>query len=192
MKQLYNENEHREREEIYRHVTNEYWWRNLYRDYEKHVINCESCQLRTLNREKKAFHFIWILSLFQKIDIDCVYLFQSRLIKTFVVIKDDLIEWIKTRVLLDLKTKTVAKFLWKDIIYRFECFESIVINEDFENKTIIKEVLNRYKIRIKLTSIYYASINEMIKREHRSLINVLLKLIENKIEQWSQHFNAIL
>ena len=43
-----------------------------------------------------------------------------------------------------------------------------------------------------MTSTYYASINEMIEKEHRSLINVLLKLIENKIKRWSQHFHAML
>ena len=57
------------------------------------------------------------------------------------------------------------------------------MNEDFENKTITEELLNRYKIRIKLISTYHALINEMIKKEHRSLINVLSKLIENKIER---------
>ena len=57
------------------------------------------------------------------------------------------------------------------------------MNEDFENKTVTKELLNRYRIRIKLTSTYHASINEMIEKEHRSLINVLSKLIENKIER---------
>ena len=192
LKQLHDENEHREQKEIYRHVTDRYWWRNFYRDCEKYVVSCESCQLRALNREKKAFHLIWISGLFQKIDIDCVHLFQSKLMKALVVIKNDLIEWMKIRVLFNLKAKTVAKFLWKNIICRFECFESTVMNEGLKNKVVTEELLNRYRIQIKLTSTYYASINEMIKRGHRSLINVLSKLIENKIGRWSQHFHAML
>ena len=192
LKQLYDKSEHRGREKIYRRVTDRYWWQNLYRDCEKYVVNCESCQLRALNREKKTLHLIWISGLFQKINIDCVYLSQSRLMKAFVVIRNDLTEWMKTRALFNLKAKTVAKFLWKNIICRFECFESIVMNEDFENKAVTKKLLNRYRIQIKLISTYYASINEMIKREHQPLINVLLKLIENKIERWSQHLHAML
>ena len=66
------------------------------------------------------------------------------------------------------------------------------MNENFENKIVTKELLNRYRIRIKLTSTYYASINEMIEKEHRLLINVLLKLIKNKIGRWFQHFHAML
>ena len=57
LKQLHDENGHRERKEIYWRVTNKYWWRNLYRDCEKYVVNCKSCQLRAFNREKKALHF---------------------------------------------------------------------------------------------------------------------------------------
>ena len=112
--------------------------------------------------------------------------------KALIVTRNDLTEWVKTYVLFNLKAKTVAKFLWKNIICRFEYFESTVMNEDLENKTVTKKILNRYKIQIKLTSTYYALINEMIKREYQSLINVSLKLIERKIERWSQHFHAIL
>ena len=57
------------------------------------------------------------------------------------------------------------------------------MNEDLENKAVTKELLNRYKIRVKLTSTYHALINEMIKRKYRSLINVLSKLTEDKIER---------
>ena len=142
--------------------------------------------------KKKALHFIWISNLFQKIDIDCVHLSQSKLMKAFVIIRNDLIEWIKIRVLFNLKVKTVAKFLWKNIICCFKYFESIVMNEDFENKIVTEELLNRYRIQIKLTSIYHVLINEMIEKEHRSLINVLSKLIENKIERWFQHLYAML
>ena len=57
------------------------------------------------------------------------------------------------------------------------------MNGGLENKTVTKKLLNRYKIRIKLTSTYHALINKMIERGHRSLINVLSKLIEDKIER---------
>ena len=57
------------------------------------------------------------------------------------------------------------------------------MNEDFENKAVTEELLNRYRVRIKLTSTYHASINEMIEKEHRPLMNALLKLTENKIER---------
>ena len=107
------------------------------------TVNHVSC---VLSIEKKTFHLIWISNLFQKMNIDCVYLSQSRLIKTLVIIKNDLIKWMKTCVLFNLRAETVAKFLWKNIICRFECFESIVMNKDFENKIVTKKLLDRYKV----------------------------------------------
>ena len=183
LKQLHNENKYRERERTYRRVMYKYQWRNLYRDCEKFVVNYESYQLHVLNRKNQAFHFTWISSLFQKIDIDCVHLSQLELMKAFIMIRKNLTDCIKTRTLFNLRAKTVEKFLWKNIIYRFKCFELTVMNEDFKDKTIIKNFLNRYRVQIKLISVYDVLINEIIKKEHQSLMNVLSKLIENKIKQ---------
>ena len=72
----------------------------------------------------------------------------------------------KNSCLFNLRTETVAKLLYKNIICRFKCFKLIVMNKDFEKKIIIKELLNRYRIRIKLTSTYYALINEMIEEKY--------------------------
>ena len=46
-----------------------------------------------------------------------------------------------------------------------------------------RKLLNKYKVKIKVISIYYLFINEIIERKHRPLINILSKLIEKKIEQ---------
>ena len=43
LKQFHDESEHRKRKETYRRVTNKYWWKNFYRNCEKHVVDCESC-----------------------------------------------------------------------------------------------------------------------------------------------------
>ena len=99
------------------------------------------------------------------------------------MIKNDLMDWIETYVLFNLRTKIVANFLWKNIIYYFKYFESTIINEGFENKMITKKLLNRYSIRIKLILIYHTWINEMGKRKHWPLMNVLLKLTKDKVER---------
>ena len=153
------------------------------------TMNHVSCVF-SIEKKSASFHLN-----FEFVSEDKYWLCSSVSVETDEDIrydKNDLTEWMKIRALFNLRTKIVAKFLWKNIICCFECFESTVINEDFENKTVTEELLNRYRIRIKLTSTYHASINEMIEKEHRSLINVLSKLIENKIERWFQHFHAML
>ena len=106
-----------------------------------------------------------------------------------MMIKNDLIKWMKVRALFNLKANIVAKFLWKNIICCFECFESTVINEDSENKIMIRKLLNKYRVKIKLISIYHSFFNEMIEKKHRLLINVLSKLIKKKL---NDNFNIFM
>ena len=58
LKQFHDENEYYNYEETYWGIANRYWWRNLYRNCKKYVVNYESHQLRALNRKKETLHFI--------------------------------------------------------------------------------------------------------------------------------------
>ena len=182
LKQLHDENEYKSRENIYRRVTNKYWWRNLYKDCKKYVINCDVCQRKKFNRKKKALHFIWMSTSFKKIDINCVHISASETMKMMMIVRNDLIEWMKTRALFNLKTDTIVKFIWQDVISRHECFDVAILNEDFENKKIIKQLLQRYRIKIKIVSSYHLMINDMIKRNHQFIVDALSKLTNDKFK----------
>ena len=112
--------------------------------------------------------------------------------KTLIAMRNDLIEWIKIRALSNLKSNIIVKFVWKNIICRFKYFESAMMNKKFENKVIIKQLMNRCKIKIKINLTYYLMNNKIIERKHRSIINILSKMIKNKIKLWFQHFYTIL
>ena len=144
LKQLHDESEHKNQKNIYQCVTDKYWWRNLYKDYKRYVVNCDVCQRKKFNRKKKTLHFTWMLTFFKKIDINCVHMLASKIIKTMMIIQNDLTEWMKVRALFNFKINTIVKFIWQDVISRHECFDIAILNEDFENKKIIKQLLQRY------------------------------------------------
>ena len=83
-----------------------------------------------------------------------------------MIARDDLTEWMKTRALFNFKINTIVKFIWQDVISRHECFDIAILNEDFENKKIIKQLLQRYRVKIKIVSFYHSMTNDMIKREY--------------------------
>ena len=56
------------------------------------------------------------------------------------------------------------------------------MNEDFENKKIIKQLLQRYQVKIKIVSFYHLMINDMIKRDHQFIVDALSKLTNDKFE----------
>ena len=129
---------------------------------------------------------------FKKIDINCVHMFSSEIMKTMMIARNDLTEWMKTRALFNFKIDTIAKFIWQDVISRHECFNIAILNENSENKKIIKQLLQKYRVKIKIISFYHSMTNNMIKREHQFIVDALSKLTNDKIKMWSQHLHAIL
>ena len=57
-----------------------------------------------------------------------------------------------------------------------------MIDEEFKNKAITRQVMSRYRIKIKLNLTYHSMSNERIEKEYRLIINVLSRLIKTKIE----------
>ena len=116
----------------------------------------------------------------------------SKTMKIMIIIRNDLIEWMKTRALFNFKIDTIVKFIWQDVINRYECFDIAILNEDFENKKIIKQLLQKYRVKIKIVLSYHSMINDMIERNHQLIVNALSKLTNDKFKMWFQHLHAIL
>ena len=61
--------------------------------------------------KKKSLHFTWMLTSFKKIDINCVHIFASETMKAIIIIRDNLIKWMKIRALFNFKINTIVKFI---------------------------------------------------------------------------------
>ena len=88
----------------------------------------------------------------------------------------------KARALFNFKIDIIVKFIWQDVINRYECFDIAILNEDFENKKIIKQLLQKYRIKIKIISSYHSMINDMIKWDYQFIVDALSKLTNDKFE----------
>ena len=111
-------------------------------------------------------------------------MFSSETMKTMMIARNDLTEWMKVYALFNFKINTIAKFIWQDVISRHECFDIAILNENSENKKIIKQLLQRYRVKIKIVSSYHSMTNDMIEREHQFIIDALSKLTNDKIKMW--------
>ncbi len=56
------------------------------------------------------------------------------------------------------------------------------MNDEFENKEILDEFVQRYRIKKMIISSYHFQINEMIKKNHKSLFNVLFKMFDEELK----------
>ena len=73
--------------------------------------------------------------------------------------------------------RLVAKFLIKDIIYKYRIFERLIINSGPKNKGIIKDLAKYLEFKRVQILIYNALTNRIIKVKYKPIINILFKLI---------------
>ena len=50
------------------------------------------------------------------------------------------------------------------------------MNDDSENKELIKMLAEKYKIKKIIVSTYHSQVNDMMKRRHTAIINALFKM----------------
>ncbi len=191
LKQFHDESDHRNKKDIYKRIIDRYWWNDLYDDIQKYVKICSQCQMRNSIRKEKAFHSIWMTFLWEKIEMNIVHMSSNKEKHYLIVARDDFFEWAEARVLSEAKTWRVTKFLWKDVICRHDCFEKLIVNDESENKEILDEFVQRYRIKKMITSSYHFQINEMIKKDHKSLFDVLSKMSDEELENWMNNFHVV-
>jgi DNA-directed RNA polymerase subunit N (RpoN/RPB10) len=56
------------------------------------------------------------------------------------------------------------------------------MNDESENKKILDELVQRYRIKKMITSNYHFQINEMIKRNHKFLFDALFKMFDEELK----------
>jgi hypothetical protein len=192
LKQLHDENDHRDKENIYKRIIDRYWWNDLYDDVQKYVKICSQCQMRDSIKKEEAFYFIWMTLLWKKIEMNIVHMSSNKKKHYLIVVRDDFFEWAETRVLFEAKIWRMTKFLWEDVICRHDCFEKLIVNDEFENKEIFDELMQRYRIKKMITSSYHFQINEMIKRNHKSLFDALFKMSDEELKSWMNNLHVVL
>jgi hypothetical protein len=68
------------------------------------------------------------------------------------------------------------------VIYRYNYSRRFIRNEELKNKKIVKALIEKYKIKRVVMLTYYLQANDLVKRNHIAVVNILIKMIvdENK------------
>jgi hypothetical protein len=112
---------------------------------------------------------------------------------SFIVFtRDDLSDWIEIRVLERNDTKSIAKFLYEDIIYRHDYPKRIMMDGGSENKGVVEVLLKRHRIDRVIVSPYHPQVNGLIERGYVSIINSLAKYYKDKPTKWLEYLPLVL
>lgn len=155
------------------------------------MLFCDVCQRKKFNKFEKFLHFILVTTLWQKIDLNCVHMFASKNKIEFVFARCDVSKWIKIKILRNFIARSITKFIFENIFCRHKLIDRFVMNNELKNKKMTTKLLNKYNVKITIISIYQFVVNEMIERDHQSMMNLLFKLTNDVNRNWSSHFHNV-
>ncbi len=192
LQKLHDESDHRERKKTYRKMIDRYWWKKIWKNTCTYVKFCEECQLQASRRKKKILHSIWISKVGKKIEMNVIHMSSNEEKRYIVLTRNDFSRWIKERVLKAATLKAIAKFLWEDVICRHDCSKRFVMNEESKNKEIVETLIEKYKIKRVMMSTYHSQMNDLMKRDHTAVVNVLIKMTVDESMKWIRSFVSVL
>ncbi len=173
-------------------MINKYWWKKIWKNTCVYVKFCEECQLQASRWKKKILHSIWISKVWEKIEMNVIHMFSNEEKHYIVLTRDDFLKWVEERVLRAATLKAIAKFLWKDMICKHDCSRRFVMNEESKNKEIVETLIEKYKIKRVMMLTYHSQMNDLVKRDHTAVVNVLIKMTVNESMRWVRSFVNVL
>jgi hypothetical protein len=54
------------------------------------------------------------------------------------------------------------------------------MNEELKNKKIVKALIKKYKIKRVVMLMYHIQMNDLVKKDHIAVVNILIKMTVNE------------
>src|SRR6266511_6020837 len=127
-----------------------YYWPKMKDDIKSYIQTCDQCQKHGKTTDENELHSIKVKELFYQWEIDIVGPLTeiSRGNKYIVVVIDYFTKYSEARALINANAKSVANFIYKDIICRHGCSRKIISDRGSHfNNQVIEKLLERFKIR---------------------------------------------
>ena len=153
----------------------------MFKDIQNYVKTCDDCQWRGGLYKNNIIHPILTKVLFQQIGIDIIRLLTiMRRENSYIVIAIDYFtKWPIAKAIKEAIVKAVSKFIYQKITCKHECPE--VLQSDrgthFVNR-IIEDLMEKFRIKHRLSSSYYPWTNGLVKRFNQTLYEKLAKLAD--------------
>jgi hypothetical protein len=80
-----------------------------------------------------------------------------------ILTHDDLNDWIEDRSIMKANSMIIIKFIYEDIIYRYDYPRSIIIDNGSENQGVIEDLLKYHRIKNLKISSYHPQSNTLIE-----------------------------
>jgi hypothetical protein len=184
---------HKPREATFRKIADRFWWNGQYKDVKTHVKSCEQCQLTARTRVESELYPTWVQALWHKVALDVVHMPLRSGKDRLVLARGEGSGWVEGRALKNANARSIARFIFEDVICRHGVFLELVTDGGPENdNAIVKELATTYGIRHIITSAFNPPANGMIERGHKPVVAALTKATEGGIDNWVFYLPAML
>jgi len=167
------------------HLHVRFWWPDMDVDIRWFLQSCHHCQVRETGEHRLPQVVPVVPSLFTKIHVDVMQMSVSSGGKTTIVQgRCALTSYPEWRTLAKIDAKSIAKFLYEDILCRWGTIEEIVTDNGPEVQGAVEVLLDKYCVdHIKISS-YNKRANGLIERKHYDVRESLMKSCEGNPSRW--------
>ncbi len=197
IRSYHDDNGHFGVDKCYHTLARSYYWPNMFKDLWEYVSNCVRCNERNLKKIRPPISDTEIPPYaFAKVSLDMAGPFPLTLSgnKYIVSFVDWLSGWVEAFPVADKTADTIVYLLTTEIFPRFGCPLVLVTDNGGENvNQAMKETLDRLRIHHVKTSVFHPQSNAKVERSHRTMNDVLSKLMDNKrCNTWDLHLPQVL
>ena len=170
-----------------------YWWPTLFKDAHWYARRCDPCQRTGKPTPSTAMPLQPLLALapFEKWGIDFVGPIAPATRvgrKRYILVATDYAtKWAEAAATKNNDAKTVAKFLYENILSRYGCPKELISDRGthFLNETI-EELTTKFFIKHRKTSPYHPRANGQTEKTNGLLCNILTKTIAGSATDWDE------
>eukprot|EP00210_Caulerpa_lentillifera_P009149 g8723.t1 len=185
---------HRKRDATFLKVKERYFWPKMYSQIDAHIKSCKECQMRSNKGEVEPLKPLPVGALFDRVHMDFVGpLPRSYNCYYILVAREHLSGWVKAKGVRRANAKSVVKFIEEELIGRHGMIRQLTVDRGthFLNQ-LVKEVTNKWKIKLVPTTPYYPEGNGLVERGHKPLIDSLVKWCHEHPTSWMKELYAAL
>jgi hypothetical protein len=170
-----------------------FWWPGLEDDINWYVGTCDTCQKRKAEIFKSPPVTTHTPSIFQVVHIDTLEMMpKSNGCKYILHGRCALSSWAEGRAVKHQRAKPIARWLYEDIITRWNCLHTMVTDNAPQFKAVVAWLRRLYGIEGITISPYNSKANAYIERPNFHLRESLAKAAGDELYKWYWYLPQVL
>ena len=167
-----------------RTILDRFWWPSLAHDVKQHITTCHECQICQTTKVRIPPTIAAPAPLFHKAYIDTMFMPPAAGYRYIVQARCSLSAWPEWRALRSETGRTLAAFIFEDILCRWGAVEEIVTDNGTAFVAALDYLADRHGIRHIRISAYNSRANGIVERQHRTIRESIVKACEGNISKW--------